>query len=164
MPRHIRLGSQQNIQSQKVARDRVAMWPKNNTARKRTLLTEPSHKVIKHSEQTRLPLELRRKRAIDRNRGRDSEDGEREVIQLLEQILPGDGRERLLVLECVRDVVVRDVDIRGLLVLGGRRQSRHGRQIIFLRVLGRGHRWRKGCHLRRWCLAGWIHARHCLRK
>lgn len=54
---------------------------------------------------------------VDGNGGRDREDGQRQPLDVLKEVLQGNGREWFLVFECPGDIIVGNVDVGGDLLL-----------------------------------------------
>jgi hypothetical protein len=73
--------------------------------------TQSSYEVVSNSPDSRLPLELDGQSAIDGDQGDEGEDGTRDVVELLPPIVPGYGRQRLLVAEGVRNIVILSRDM-----------------------------------------------------
>lgn len=81
--------------------------------------TETSDEVVDNTPHECLPLQLHRAQTIDGNGGREGEDDEGEPLNVLEEVVEGERRQRLLVLESPGDIVVRDVLVGRDLLLGG---------------------------------------------
>ena len=74
-------------------------------------LTEASHEIVEHAEDSGLPTEGYGESAVNGNGRRDGENGKRQVVELIPPVVPGDGGLLLLVFEGPGDIVVRDVDV-----------------------------------------------------
>ena len=94
----------------RVAFDELGAQPTGTVNKERT---EPGDEIIENRKRRRLPPQLCRERAVDRDEGRDGKDGQADVVKLLPPVLPCYGREGLGSLEGVVDVVVRDVHVCG---------------------------------------------------
>lgn len=84
--------------------------------------TETSDEIINYTPDESSPPQLDIEEAPDGDCGSDGEDVEGNPVDVLEEVLPGDGWELLLVLEGPGDVVVGDVGVlwdNVLLLAGG---------------------------------------------
>lgn len=95
------------------------------------LLTEPGYEVVESTPCSRLPPQLDVEQTPYRNGRGYSENGEREPLYVLQEVVPGKWRTRLLVSQSPTDIIVRDVEVSGHLL-----------RVVRLRVVL--------LHLRRW--------------
>ena len=97
--------------------------------------TKTGDEIVEHTPNSRLPAKPCVVRAKESDGGRDGEDGQAEVVQLLPPVVPTNGRQRLLVLDGPCDIVVGDIHVGRLLLLAQ------------LRLLGRRGLGRSGVSL-----------------
>ena len=97
--------------------------------------TKTGDEIVEHTPNSRLPAKPCVVRANEGNGGGDGENGQAEVVQLFPPVVPADGRQRLLVLDGPRNVVVGNVHVGRLLLM------------VRLRLLGRRSLGRSGMSL-----------------